>query len=96
MIGMAFSKEKNVTYADYLSWDENVRCEVLDGKIISLSYSPSEKHQVILTRLLVALDAYLEGKECRMLPAPFDVCLFADQETADVMRFKIGYNPIFL
>lgn len=77
---MGLPKREQVTYADYQSWDDDVRCEVVDGKIISMNFSPSKKHQVVLGQLHRLFGNYFEGKSCEVIIAPFDVYLFADQE----------------
>lgn len=76
---MALPKEEHVTYADYLSWGEDVRCEVIDGRVISYNFSPSRRHQDVLGNLHFLFRGYLEGKSCRVTLAPFDVYLFADE-----------------
>lgn len=76
---MALPKEKHVTYRDYASWGENVRCEVLDGVVISYNFSPSVRHQVVLGNLHHLLRNQFEGKACDVFIAPLDVYLFADE-----------------
>jgi Uma2 family endonuclease len=78
-IRMALPKEKHVTYRDYASWDEDVRCEVLDGRIISMNFSPSPKHQIILANLGRLMGNQFEGTGCQVMMAPCDVFLFADE-----------------
>jgi Uma2 family endonuclease len=76
---MATPQQKKISYADYLTWDEEQRCEVLDGEIISMSPSPTPKHQDILRELTIELGTYLRGKDCKIFTSPLDVCLFADK-----------------
>lgn len=76
---MVLPKEKGVTYADYASWGADVRCEVVDGHVISYNFSPSKKHQDVLGRLFRVIGNYLEGKPCDVTIAPFDVYLFAGE-----------------
>ena len=62
------------TYADYASWDEDSRCELIDGVIYMMS-SPSRRHQGIIVELSYQLTSFLKGKPCKVFIAPFDVCL---------------------
>lgn len=77
-MGMADRHQKIITYKDYASWDEDERCEVLDGKIISMAPSPQPIHQEISMQLSIEIGSYLRGKECRAFAAPIDVFLFED------------------
>ncbi|WP_156291578.1 PDDEXK family nuclease [Oceanobacillus salinisoli] len=42
---------KKYTYADYDALEENVLYEVIDGKVISMSPSPTPKHQDVVDEL---------------------------------------------
>ena len=81
---MALPAEKDrYTFADYLTWDESVRYELVDGVPVALA-SPSDVHQAIVAELTRQLGNFLEGKKCRLYPAPFDVRLFErDEDTPD-------------
>ncbi len=72
---MALPKEETYTYVDYLAWDENERIELLYGAPVLMA-PPSRRHQEILTELTRQLANFLEGKKCRIYPAPFGVRLF--------------------
>lgn len=78
---MALPEQQHVTYADYMSWDEDVRCEVIDGRLISYNFSPSKNHQMVLGQLHRRFGNYLENKPCEVMIAPFDVYLFADENS---------------
>lgn len=64
------------TIEDYEALPEDVRAEVFDGQITYMA-SPSQRHQTILTELLVAVRSYLRKKDggCQVFPAPFDVMI---------------------
>jgi Uma2 family endonuclease len=70
-----YSAEKQYTYADYASWDDGNRYELIDGEVFLMS-APSQVHQTILGELFYQLYSYLKGKPCKIFVAPFDVCLF--------------------
>lgn len=69
-------KEQNYTLADLLTWDDDTRYELYDGKLVAMA-SPSNAHQLILGELSRQLSNYLFGKQCKVYPAPFDVQPFA-------------------
>ncbi|MDR2629921.1 MAG: Uma2 family endonuclease [Spirochaetaceae bacterium] len=62
------------TYADFLSWDEDERYEIIDGEAYLMA-TPSRLHQEISRELLGAIWAFLKGKPCRVYAAPFSVRL---------------------
>lgn len=66
--------EGNYSYADYLTWPEDERWEIIDG-IAYMQAAPSPIHQEILVGLLTQFHNYLAGKPCKVYPAPFCVKL---------------------
>jgi Uma2 family endonuclease len=73
---MALPAEKaRYTFADCLTWGENERIEIINGEAIMMA-PPSRIHQEILTELTRQLANFLEGKRCKVYPAPFGVRLF--------------------
>lgn len=72
---MPLPKENRYTLADVLSWPEEERAELIEGAPVSLA-PPSRVHQEIVSELTRQLGNYLEGKKCRVYPAPFAVRLF--------------------
>ncbi|GHU09309.1 hypothetical protein FACS1894151_06810 [Spirochaetia bacterium] len=67
------------TYEDYLSWDEDFRAEIIDGKLYMMS-TPTTNHQRVLTEFLVQLHAFLKDKPCQVFPAPFSVRLEPEEK----------------
>ena len=65
---------KKLTYADYASWDDGNRYELIDG-VVHMMSAPTADHQRILAELSRQLGNYLFGKPCEVFFAPFDVCL---------------------
>lgn len=78
-MGMPEEKRK-YSYTEYMSLDEDFLCEVLDGEIISMSPSPTPKHQDVVDELTAEFKMFLRGKECMAFSSPIDVCLFAEHE----------------
>ncbi len=63
------------TYADYLTWPEEERWELIDGVPFDMTPAPSTKHQEILGELHRLFSQYLHGKSCKVYLSPFDVRL---------------------
>lgn len=73
---MALPAEKaRYTYADCLTWEEKERIEIIDGEVFLMA-APTSIHQEISMEISRQLANFLEGKRCRVYPAPFDVRLF--------------------
>lgn len=81
----AFPQEKHYTYADYLTWDEKIRCELIDGVVYMLA-APAWEHQSVSGELYGQLWQFLKGKPCRVFSAPFDVRLNADGRDDTVVQ----------
>lgn len=75
-------KGRIYTYADYLSWDEDVRMEIIDG-VPYLQAAPTRLHQEILSELHRQIANYLVNKECRVYPSPFHVVLNLENDIQD-------------
>ncbi|MBA7693667.1 hypothetical protein ES703_102255 [subsurface metagenome] len=83
---MAIPKHENgatYTYADYLTWTEDERWELIDGVPYNMSPAPKRLHQEIVFYITRVLGEYLEGKNCRGYNAPFDVRLTEHDESSD-------------
>lgn len=73
---MALPAEKDrYTFADCLTWEENERIEIINGEAVMMA-PPSSVHQEIAAELTRQFGNYLEGKRCKVYPAPFGVRLF--------------------
>lgn len=72
--------DKKYSYEDYLAWDENERCEILEG-VPYIQAAPSRTHQSMAVELLRQISNYLFGKECKVYIAPF--CVRLDIEKSD-------------
>lgn len=69
--------EKVCTYADYLTWPEDERWEIIDG-VPYMQAAPAWQHQRISGELYRQIANYLVNKPCRVFSAPFDLCLIED------------------
>ena len=80
-----YDENKRYTYADYESWDDDNRYQLIDGLVYMMS-APTVDHQSILGELYLQLAIFLKGKPCRVFLSPFDVCLngLGDEDTTVV------------
>jgi Uma2 family endonuclease len=75
-------EEEYYTYADYLSWDDAERYELIDGEAYMMA-PPSRPHQEISGELFGAIWAFLKGKPCKVYAAPFSVRLNPAEDQSD-------------
>lgn len=80
-MSQAPAQEKVYTEEDYYNLPEDVRAELIDGRIYYQA-APGRQHQTILSELHIAIGNYLKSKKgsCRVFPAPFAVKLFEDRK----------------
>ena len=82
------------TYADYLTWSEDERWEIIDGEAFDMTPAPSSNHQEISANLIGLLWSFLREKPCKVFHAPFDVRFpkknEADEEIRDVVQPDIA------
>ncbi len=69
------AKQERYTFADVLAWDEDERIEIINGEAFMMA-TPSRIHQEISGEIFRQLANFLEGKPCKVYPAPFGVRLF--------------------
>lgn len=74
-------KAKNYTYADYLTWKDGRRYEIIDGEVIDMTPAPSFEHQEICGALYSEFRSFLRGQKCRAVIAPFDVVFSRKNES---------------
>ncbi|KUJ89628.1 MAG: hypothetical protein XD37_2157 [Thermoanaerobacter thermocopriae] len=82
-------KNKKYTYADYLTWSEEERWEIING-VPYLQAAPTWQHQAVLLELARQFANYLQDKSCRVFTAPFDLRIpeanEKDEETTNVVQ----------
>lgn len=86
-------KHDNYTYADYLTYEENERIEILDGQIYNMAPAPSRIHQYLIMEIAAEIRNYIKSNKgpCEVYPAPFDVILKDSNE--DVMSALTVVQP---
>ncbi len=80
---------KRYTFADYLTWIDNKRRELIDGFINLMTPAPTRQHQEISGNLHTYLNLFLKDKECKVYSAPFDVRLPKNDEKDDDKIYNV-------
>ncbi len=73
---MGHPAEKGVrrfTYAEYCTWDNDQRWELIDGVPYNMTPAPATRHQRILGNLHLRVSSFLAEKTCVPFLAPTDV-----------------------
>jgi Uma2 family endonuclease len=75
---------KRYTYADYLTWFDDIRRELIDG-FIHLMSAPVRIHQGVSVKISFRLALFIEKRKgnCHIYYAPFDVRLPKNGDIAD-------------
>jgi len=73
-----YDRRVRYTYADYITWGDDVRCELIDGIVYDMSPAPGSIHQDISGGLLEQMYNFFADKSCKVFHAPFDVRLDPD------------------
>ncbi len=74
-MGVALRKEQHYTYADYLTWPDDARYELIDGEAFLMAPAPLIEHQEVAGDVYHQLRNQLDGKPFRPYIAPVDVRL---------------------
>ncbi|MEZ4528718.1 MAG: Uma2 family endonuclease, partial [Desulfobacterales bacterium] len=84
------SPDRLYTFADYRTWPDEERWEIIRGKPYCMIPAPSLRHQMISAELLTQIHNFLSGRDCRVLAAPLDVRLGRnakkDEQITDVVQ----------
>jgi len=66
---------RQFTYADYLTWPDDERWEIIDGEAYAMTPAPTTRHQRISRELGRIVVSFFRGKTCEPFSAPTDVVL---------------------
>lgn len=78
------SQPQKFTYADYCTWPEDERWELIDGVPYNMAPAPVRKHQWVAGEIFRQIANHLhKKKKCRVYHAPFDVRLPLGDESDD-------------
>jgi Uma2 family endonuclease len=80
-MAFALEKGKHYTYKDYLTWPDDVRCELIDGEVFMMTPAPLLTHQDVAGEIFFQAKQALRDKPCRAMIAPLDVRLPRGEET---------------
>ena len=69
-------------YADYLTWPDYERWEIIDGVPYDMTPAPASVHQMVLGEIFGNIWQHLKNKSGKVFTAPFDVRL-SDNPDAD-------------
>jgi Uma2 family endonuclease len=78
------TEDKLYTYADYLTWTDDKRWELIDGKVFEL-LTPNTLHARISTTLAMYIGWFIKRRKgkCQIFHAPFDVRFPKNGKTND-------------
>lgn len=76
-------QHEHYRYSDYVTWPEDVRCELIEGEVFDMSAAPNRYHQGFLIELAAQLHEFTREGACETYPAPFDVRLPEAGESAN-------------
>jgi Uma2 family endonuclease len=76
---------RRYTYADYLTWEDGRRRELIHGIVYDLFSAPMRIHAEISTKLVAWVNLFMERRKgkCKVFHAPFDVRFPKDGKTDD-------------
>jgi len=78
--------KQQYTYADYCTWPDSERWELIEGVPYAMSLVPNQQHQKISVELTVQFGVFLKGKSCELFTAPFDVRLNVNEDDDTVCQ----------
>lgn len=93
-MGLPLRDQHLHTYGEYLTWLDDLRYELIDGRAYAMSPAPSRRHQEIVGELFRQIANVLQGHPCQVYVAPFDVRLprgaQADDDVTTVVQPDIA------
>jgi Uma2 family endonuclease len=95
-IQQTISNQQLYTYADYLTWPETPRYELIDGKAYAMAPAPSVRHQDIVLQVARQIANQLDNTSCRPFVAPLDVRLPKHPNDRDEHTDRVVQPDIFV
>jgi Uma2 family endonuclease len=80
------SKPGRYTYADYRTWPQEERWELIDGEAYDMPPAPARIHQDVVVELSRQIGNFLQGSTWRIYVAPLDVRLPERDEADDAVE----------
>ena len=81
-MGIPKRKEGTFSYADYRSWPDEERWELIHGVAYDMSPAPGSRHQEVLGTIFRRIADVTDSMPCRTYVAPFDVRLSEEARSA--------------
>ncbi len=94
-MGFALKDNQTYTYADYLTWPDNGRYELIEGHAYCMAPAPTLAHQDVAGELYRQVANQLLGKKCRAFIAPVDVRL-PEPNNADASIDTVVQPDVFV
>ena len=97
MEALVLDINKRYTYADYLTWMDDVRRELIDG-FIKMMAGTNKRHGDVCRHLIRYLDGYSVKNrcDCKVYTAPIDVLLPKNGETENDKIYDVVQPDIFV
>ena len=97
MEALVLDLHKRYSYADYLTWMDGIRRELIDG-FIKMMAGTSRLHGKVSNNITLRLNLYLLNKRCNceLYSAPIDVLLPKNGETEDGKIYDVVQPDIFV
>ena len=67
--------EGRFTWADYRTWPDDERWEIIGGEAFAMSPGPTIRHQEIQANLMTSLGLHFRARPCKVFGSPTDVRL---------------------
>jgi Uma2 family endonuclease len=97
MEALVLDINRRYTYADYLTWMDDVRRELIDG-FISMMAGTSRYHGKVGVNIIVEMRVYLKSNrcDCEVYTAPIDVLLPKNGETENDKIYDVVQPDVFV
>ncbi|GHT74211.1 hypothetical protein AGMMS50262_06720 [Bacteroidia bacterium] len=88
--GVYITNAQLYTYADYLTWTDDVRREIINGIVYVLS-APTRFHSGLSGEIFANIWSFVKRRKgkCKVYHAPFDVRFPKNDETADNQIYTV-------
>ncbi|MDD3132472.1 MAG: Uma2 family endonuclease [Bacteroidales bacterium] len=96
MTMLSLDTTKRYTYADYLTWMDDMRREIYDGFVKLMTPAPNLKHQEISFNLTGIFRNYLLKNKCRGFAAPSDVRLPKNKNKSDETIYTVLQPDLYV
>jgi Uncharacterized protein conserved in cyanobacteria len=92
-MSVAEELKQKYNYGDYARWPDDKRWELIEGVPYAMT-APLRIHQDVVFNMGLQIGLYMQGKPCKVYPAPFDVRLprkdEADEDVETVVQPDIA------